>query len=77
MLVVDCDSHFEPGAAWLEHFPDLVGRLPKFDTAEVTTRIMAGDILAGVPRDQWPSYEELMPPRCRLQGQLEPQRGGG
>src|SRR5205823_13481170 len=37
-------------------------RIPTFDTAEVTTKIVAGDILAQVPRDQWPSWEELLPP---------------
>jgi hypothetical protein len=62
MLVIDCDSHFEPGSAWLDEYPRLRDRIPPFDTAEVTTKIVAGDILAQVPRDEWPSWEELLPP---------------
>ncbi|HZP28735.1 MAG TPA: amidohydrolase family protein [Acidimicrobiia bacterium] len=62
MPVIDADSHFEPGPAWLDTAPDLRERLPDFDTAEVTTKIVAGDILANVPRDEWPAWEELLPP---------------
>jgi uncharacterized protein len=62
MAVIDVDSHFEPGSAWLAGYPDLRDRLPEFDTAEVTTRIVAGDILAGVNREDWPSWDELLPP---------------
>jgi uncharacterized protein len=60
--VIDVDSHFEPGGSWLDDHPSLRDRLPAFDTAEVTTKIIAGDILADVPRDEWPSWEELAPP---------------
>ena len=49
MTIIDVDSHFEPGPAWLDSYPELRGRLPEFDTAEVTTKIVAGDILAGYP----------------------------
>ncbi|MDQ1431109.1 MAG: hypothetical protein QOF40_1711, partial [Actinomycetota bacterium] len=62
MAVIDVDSHFEPGPAWLDEYPDLRDRLPEFDTAEVTTKIVAGDILGNVPREDWPSWEELLPP---------------
>ena len=62
MRIIDADSHFEPGRAWLDDYPRLRNRLPQFDTAEVTTTIVAGDILAHVPREQWPSWEELSPP---------------
>ena len=65
MLVIDTDSHFEPGPAWLGAYPGLRDRLPHFDTAEVTTKIVAGDILGNVPRDEWPSWEELLPPGIR------------
>ena len=61
-MIVDVDSHFEPGAAWLDDYPNLRSRLPPFSTADVTTQILAGDILADVPRDEWPSWEQLMPP---------------
>jgi predicted TIM-barrel fold metal-dependent hydrolase len=62
MPVIDTDSHFEPGAAWLDEYPELRDRLPQFDTAEVTTKIVAGDILERVPRDEWPSWDQLLPP---------------
>jgi uncharacterized protein len=62
MPVIDVDSHFEPGPVWLDEYPSLRDRLPPFDTAEVTTKIVAGDILANVPRDEWPSWEQLLPP---------------
>ena len=62
MAVIDVDSHFEPGPAWLDEYPDLRDRLPEFDTAEVTTKIVAGDILGNVPRGDWPSWEQLLPP---------------
>jgi predicted TIM-barrel fold metal-dependent hydrolase len=62
VTVIDVDSHFEPGGAWLDAYPRLRDRLPPFDTAEVTTKIIAGDILADVPRDEWPSWDELAPP---------------
>ena len=62
MTIIDVDSHFEPGPAWLDSYPELRSRLPEFDTAEVTTKIVAGDILAGVPREHWPSWEQLLPP---------------
>jgi predicted TIM-barrel fold metal-dependent hydrolase len=62
MTVVDVDSHFEPGPVWLDDYPSLRERLPVFDTAEVTTKIVAGDILGNVPRDEWPSWEKLLPP---------------
>src|SRR5688572_7520664 len=62
MPVIDVDSHFEPGSAWLDDHPRLRDRLPPFDTADVTTKIIAGDILADVPRDEWPSWEQLAPP---------------
>ena len=66
MTVIDVDSHFEPGPAWLDDVP--VPRATasrQFDTAEVTTKIVAGDILGNVPRDEWPSWEELLPPGHR------------
>jgi len=62
MTVVDVDSHFEPGPVWLDEYPSLRDRLPAFDTAEITTRIVAGDILGNVPRAEWPSWDELVPP---------------
>ena len=31
----------------------------------MTTKIVAGDILGNVPRDEWPSWEQLLPPGIR------------
>ncbi|HXY91046.1 MAG TPA: amidohydrolase family protein [Acidimicrobiia bacterium] len=62
MPVIDVDSHFEPGAAWLDRYPALAGRLPAFDVADATTKAVVGDILADVPREEWPSTEQLLPP---------------
>ena len=28
-MIIDIDSHFEPGSDWLEPYPDLARRLPK------------------------------------------------
>ena len=72
MAVIDADSHFEPGPAWLDEYPELRERLPQFDTAEVTTKIVAGDILANVPREEWPTWEQLLPPGIlAIAGQAE------
>ena len=34
-LVIDIDSHFEPGPEWLEPYPDLAKRLPKLEPARL------------------------------------------
>jgi predicted TIM-barrel fold metal-dependent hydrolase len=61
-VIVDVDTHFEPGSAWLDDRPDLAERIPPFDTAEVTARIVTGDLLEDVPVGDRPPLLDLMPP---------------
>ena len=62
MPVIDVDSHFEPGRAWLEDYPTLAGKLPPFSLADSTVQAMVGDILDRVPLDERPTTEQLLPP---------------
>ena len=61
-MIIDIDTHFEPGRAWLADHPVLAGRLPQYSVAESTVRAQVGDLLARVPADRRPSQEELLPP---------------
>jgi predicted TIM-barrel fold metal-dependent hydrolase len=62
-VIVDIDTHFEPGPAWLDDYPALAERLPdRFSVAESTVRAQVGDLLASVPADERPPMEELLPP---------------
>lgn len=60
--VVDVDAHFEPGQDWLLPYPDLARRLPALDPGLLAVHAIVGDILHGVPREQWPPMSELLPP---------------
>ena len=62
MRVIDVDTHFEPGRAWLSEYPKLANRLPEFSVAESTLQATVGDLMANVPLEQRPSEEQLMPP---------------
>ena len=62
MPVIDVDTHFEPGRAWLEHYPKLADRLPEYSVAESTLRATVGDLMANVPPDERPTRDQLMPP---------------
>jgi predicted TIM-barrel fold metal-dependent hydrolase len=62
MAVIDMDTHFEPGRAWLAEYPHLDERLPPYSIAESTMRAQVGDLLALVPEHQRPSREVLLPP---------------
>lgn len=62
MAIIDMDTHFEPGRAWLADHPTLAGRLPEHSTADATVAAIVGDLLAGVPEDERPPVEELLPP---------------
>jgi predicted TIM-barrel fold metal-dependent hydrolase len=60
-VIIDVDAHGEPPEhvttrAWQE------AGLPPLDVAETTMRFVAGDLLATIPRNQWPSMEDLLPP---------------
>jgi predicted TIM-barrel fold metal-dependent hydrolase len=61
-VIVDIDTHFEPRRSWLVDHPTLAGSLPQFSIAESTVRAQVGDLLARVPLDQRPRYDELLPP---------------
>ena len=62
-MIVDVDTHFEPGPAWLDDYPALSERLPeRFSVAESTVRAQVGDLLRLVPEQQRPPIEQLVPP---------------
>ncbi|HET6810420.1 MAG TPA: amidohydrolase family protein [Acidimicrobiales bacterium] len=61
-MIIDIDTHFEPGRSWLDEYPRLAERLPPFSVADATVRAVVGDLLARVPPDQRPSTEALLPP---------------
>lgn len=61
-MIIDVDTHFEPGPAWLADRPDLAEQVPAFDVAEVTARIVTGDVLEDVPVAERPPLDDLMPP---------------
>ena len=60
-MIVDVDAHGEPALDWLDG-SSLLARVPERDTDEQLLKFVAGDLLARVPQDQWPSLEDLMPP---------------
>lgn len=62
-MIVDVDTHFEPGASWLDEYPSLAARLPeRFSVADSTVRAQVGDLLARVDPKDRPPVEELLPP---------------
>lgn len=64
-MIIDVDTHFEPGRAWLADYPRLAAGLPPYSVAESTMRAQVGDLLALVPEDQRPSRDVLLPPGIR------------
>jgi predicted TIM-barrel fold metal-dependent hydrolase len=61
-MIIDIDSHFEPGADWLDPYPDLAKRLPKVDPALLAVHTIVGDLLRDVPEADRPPVAELLPP---------------
>jgi len=61
-MIIDIDSHFEPGGDWLEPYPDLARRLPKIDPALLAVHTIVGDLLRDVPEAERPPVAELLPP---------------
>jgi len=61
-MVIDVDSHFEPGADWLLAWPQLAKRLPKLDPALLAVHTIVGDLLRDVPERLRPPLAELLPP---------------
>lgn len=62
MAVIDVDTHFEPGRAWLADHARLAERLPPYSVAESTMRAQVGDLLALVPPERRPPRATLLPP---------------
>ena len=61
-MIIDIDTHFEPGRAWLADHPRLADRLVPFSVAEATVRAQVGDLLARIPPAERPPMEHLLPP---------------
>jgi hypothetical protein len=61
-MIIDVDSHFEPGSDWLEPYPELAKRLPKVDPALLAVHTIVGDVLRDVPEAERPAVAELLPP---------------
>ncbi len=65
-IVIDVDSHFEPGRDWLDPYPELAARLPRLDPALLAVDAIVGDLLHGVPEAERPPLAELVPPGADL-----------
>src|SRR5436190_11152295 len=61
-MIIDVDSHFEPGSDWLAAYPDLAKRLPRVDPALLAVHTIVGDLLRDVPEAERPPLAELLPP---------------
>jgi predicted TIM-barrel fold metal-dependent hydrolase len=61
-MIIDIDSHFEPGEDWLEPYPQLQSKLPSVPKETGLIEGIMGDLLRNVPRDEWWPMDELMPP---------------
>jgi predicted TIM-barrel fold metal-dependent hydrolase len=61
-MIIDIDSHFEPGSDWLAPYPDLAKRLPRADPALLAVHTIVGDLLHDVPEAERPPVSELLPP---------------
>jgi predicted TIM-barrel fold metal-dependent hydrolase len=61
-VVIDVDSHFEPGSDWLAPYPKLAARLPKLDASLLAVDTIVGDLLRDVPAVERPPVSELLPP---------------
>ncbi len=61
-VIIDIDSHFEPGEGWLEPYPELAARLPELDPSRLATDAIVGDLIRDVPERERPSSAELAPP---------------
>lgn len=65
-IVFDVDAHFEPGADWLEPYPELKAKLPRLDPSVLAVDAIVGDLLHYVPEDERPPMSELVPPGAAL-----------
>ena len=60
-MIIDVDAHGEPPRDFVQQVRDRIG-LPPEDVGEITLKFVAGDLLATLPREQWPSLGALLPP---------------
>ena len=77
MAIIDIDTHFEPGRAWLDDYPRLKERLPEYSIVDSTVRAIAGDLVRFVPEDRRPSDDTLLPPGVKAILGLEKSEGYG
>lgn len=77
MAIIDIDTHFEPGRAWLDEYPRLKERLPEYSIVDSTVRAIAGDLVRFVPEDRRPSDDTLLPPGIKAILGLEKSEGYG
>jgi predicted TIM-barrel fold metal-dependent hydrolase len=61
-MIIDIDSHFEPGPEWLDPHPKLKARLPALEPGISAVDAIVGDLLRRVPLAERPSVAELAPP---------------
>jgi len=61
-MIIDVDSHFEPGSDWLEPYPQLAKKLPRLEPRLLAIDAIVGDLLRGVPEAERPSVDALTPP---------------
>ncbi len=61
-MIIDIDSHFEPGDDWLDSYPKLAAKLPPVPKTTGLIEGIMGDVLRDVPAKDWPPMEELVPP---------------
>ena len=60
--IIDIDAHFEPGADWLEPYPELAAKLPELDPSLLAVDAIVGDLLRDVPPARRPPTRDLLPP---------------
>jgi predicted TIM-barrel fold metal-dependent hydrolase len=60
-MIIDVDAHGEPDPTWLGA-SRLAERSRQEPDLDASVRFIAGDLLADVPRDRWPSIEDVVPP---------------
>jgi hypothetical protein len=56
-MIIDIDSHFEPGPEWPDPFPGLKARLPVPHPGISAVDAIVGDLLRHVPESQWPPLD--------------------
>ena len=65
-MIIDIDSHFEPGPEWLDAHPTLKARLPELPMGELALDGVAGDLLRDIPQADRPPVEDLVPPGLHI-----------